>query len=230
MQIQNMLASGPVELQDAIPHIRGDWFIVTATRPPIYHLLLNIPEQTQQLDEMLGVNIADAFYQTTAANRLLARSAFAASNVSAQNRLVERIKSRQGRYYWISYDFKPDRGRQDLIRFPLGPPSIAGKQFESYAFDHDGGEIIFQLPNGMQGYMLALANGKRIDVGPTDIVFDKDRRLGGPEIVNGVSCMMCTEMACSGVARASTMKYETQVYSLEMCNARLKMCTRRGKK
>ncbi len=56
-------------------------------------------------------------------------------------------------------------------------------------FEHDGGEIIFHLPNGMLAYMLTNDIGVRIDVGPIEIV--SDPRQPDKTVVNGVSCMSC---------------------------------------
>ena len=50
--------------------------------------------------------------------------------------------------------------------------------------------MIFHLPNGMQGYYLADADGRRIDKGPSDVVFDRTNPTS-PEIVAGRSCMSC---------------------------------------
>ncbi len=50
--------------------------------------------------------------------------------------------------------------------------------------------MIFHLPNGMQGYYLADAAGRRIDKGPSDVVFDRTNPTS-PEIVVGRSCMSC---------------------------------------
>lgn len=62
------------------------------------------------------------------------------------------------------------------------------KRFE---FQHDGGEIIFNLPNGLQGYLLVDAKGQRITFGPPDVVEDRAKTLGNGVIVNGLSCMAC---------------------------------------
>src|SRR5207245_537141 len=67
--------------------------------------------------------------------------------------------------------------------FPLGPGKKAN------LFQHDGGEIIFSLPNGLQGYFLTDGEGKRIDKGPVSIV--SDPRQGDRSVVNGISCMTC---------------------------------------
>src|SRR5207302_1708391 len=57
------------------------------------------------------------------------------------------------------------------------------------SFQHAGGEIIFHLPNGMQGYLLVDANGRRLDKAPGEIVSDPKR----PDklVENGLSCMSC---------------------------------------
>ncbi|MFK7821510.1 MAG: hypothetical protein AB8G99_22540 [Planctomycetaceae bacterium] len=102
---------------------------------------------------------------------------------------MERHEGTNG-YYWKSYDFKPTSKRGDLTRFPLGP-SFSNHPYPHMTFEHDGGEIIFRLPNGLQGYMLTDGVGKRINAGPTDVVADKTRVSGNVEIVNGLSCMAC---------------------------------------
>ena len=39
--------------------------------------------------------------------------------------------------------------------------------------------------------MLTDGKGSRINAGPIDVVFDRAGILGGPQIVNGISCMYC---------------------------------------
>lgn len=175
--------------RDALPLIRGDWFVATATRPPLYHDLLNIPTNAMELEHRLKVDIAKNFEQGK-----LARAAFTKSGVSAQNRMVERHAATGGGAYWKSYDFLPGAVRGRLAKFPLGPRSLfaPGKHpFDAAAFEHDGGEIIFNLPNGLQAYMLVNKKDERIDEGPISVVFDNNKTGGTPAIVNGVSCMAC---------------------------------------
>ena len=105
--------------------------------------------------------------------------------------MIERHVSSYGAY-WKSYDFKPvdptekTPRHRNLKANPTGPEGVN-------AFDHDGGEMIFSLPNGLQGYMLTDAQGQQIPKGPTDVVVDKEavKRGRDPEVVNGVSCMNC---------------------------------------
>src|SRR5262249_30738360 len=84
---------------------------------------------------------------------------------------------------WKSYDFADNVGRRNLFEHPLGPGA------QPSTFQHDGGEIIFNLPNGLQAYLLVNAQGQRLDNGPIKIV--KDPRQGDGTVVNGISCMSC---------------------------------------
>jgi hypothetical protein len=111
-----------------------------------------------------------------------ARSGFNGSAISRNNRLIERHDSSYG-YYWKSYDFAKNVNQQNLFAHPLGPGS------GNNSFRHDGGELIFSLPNGFQAYMLVNAQGQRIDKGPTEIVSDLKRPDRAVE--NGLSCMSC---------------------------------------
>jgi hypothetical protein len=171
-----------------LAHLRADWFIATATRPPLYHTLLELPHTDWQLENKLGVDVRRNFERDK-----LARAGFSKSGVSGQNRLLERHEALFGAY-WKSYDFKEKSQRNDLKRFPLGPLNLFPDRQHPYpdqAFIHDGGEIIFNLPNGMQGYFLIKGTGERIDQGPEDVVSDSLKTSGTNAIVNGLSCMAC---------------------------------------
>ena len=103
------------------------------------------------------------------------RAGFNESGVSINNRVVERHKSRYGAY-WKSYDFAGNVGTQNIFTHPLD-------------FTHDGGEIIFNLPNGLQAYYLSTAKGERLDAAPINIVSNAGTR--DPVVRNGLSCMGC---------------------------------------
>lgn len=167
------------------PVLRADWFIVNATQPPLYHEILNLPTTLQELEKQLDLDLQGNFRDGR-----LQRAGFARSGVSRQNRLLERHTSPRTAYFWISYDFLRRRARGDLARFPLGP-GFPGHPFPGQAFDHDGGEAIWALPNGLQAYILLDAVGGRIDAGPIDVVFDRSAILGAPAILNGISCIAC---------------------------------------
>ena len=76
----------------------------------------------------------------------------------------------------------PVQGRAEPVHASARPAGAS-------AFRHDGGETIFSLPNGFQGYYLSRADGARLDKGPTQIVRDPSRR--DLAVTNGISCMGC---------------------------------------
>lgn len=169
-----------------VPYVRVDWFLDNASRPPLYHTLLNLPKTAQELEAQLKVNPEADFLRDK-----LARAGFAESGVSRSNRLVDRHAALYGAY-WKSYDFAKSEGTGNLFQFPLGP-KFNQNPFDRQAFEHAGGELIFNLPNGLQGYLLVDDKGARIDVGPVAIVRDLKETSGSPEVVNGISCMACHE-------------------------------------
>ncbi len=147
-----------------VPRVRGDWLISAAARPPLYHSLLAIPDRLATLEGRLAP-VGPAL-----------RAGFNDSGVSRHNRVIERRGRRGGGYYWRSYDFQASGDQRNIFEHPLD-------------YSHDGGEIIFSLPNGMQGYMLVDRNGHRIDRAPTTIVVDPSR--SDKIVENGLSCIGC---------------------------------------
>ena len=172
-------------LQSSNYLLRVDWFNASAALPGIYERLLALGSNQQQLEQDVGVDRA-----ANLANNQVLRAGFRKSNVSSQNRMIEHHSSATtGLSYWLSYDFAANSGQQNLFAFPLGPVGIG---FDQKAFLHDGGEMIFQLPNGLFAYYLADAQGTAIDRGPQAIVRNDNgpRQLQG-NILNGLSCMSC---------------------------------------
>ena len=171
-----------------LPIMRVDWFMSNGARPKVYNRLMKLPTNIIELERRFGVNVEENIVR-----RRIVRAGFAdgSSGVSDHNRLLERHDMPFGGYYWKSYDFAGDVGRQVLKRFPAGPEGIplkAGLQ----PFEHDGGEMIFSLPNGLQGYYLSTNKGDQLDVGPAAIVSFRKRPIGkGVEIVNARSCFDC---------------------------------------
>jgi hypothetical protein len=106
--------------------------------------------------------------------------------------MIERHDTPQGGYYWKSYDFAGSRDDQNLKQHPHGPTDVEPLDEGLTAFHHDGGEMIFSLPNGMQGFYLSTSKGDRLDRGPTSIVSFRQRPIGkGVDIVNARSCFTC---------------------------------------
>lgn len=189
LKVSSPLATNIYRLtQTRVPYLRADWFIATASRPPLYHTLLTIPRNAKALEASLGVDI----FRNFKSGKLL-RAAFQKSGVSQQNRLLERHDTTVlGHYYWKSYDMLPGAAEpSDFTRRPLGPVFEQLGTSQLAAFQHDGGEIIWSLPNGLQGYMLVGGDDGRIDEGPIQVVFDPNTHSGSVTIVNGISCMGC---------------------------------------
>ena len=150
--------------ESEVPLIHVDWFLATASLPPLYHDILRLPETDRELEKDLGIDVAENLRR--APGRNVWRAGFNDSGPSLHNRVVERHTSRYGAY-WKSYDFSGSVGKQHIFTYPL-------------SFEHDGGEIIFHLPNGLQAYYISNASGVRIDAAPTSIVRDpgaSDQRL-----------------------------------------------------
>ncbi len=160
----------------SVPYLRGDWLAFTASRPPVYHDLLKLPDSFGGLTSSLNVDV-----DANISNFLAKRAGFQRSFVSQNNRLIERHSISTG-YFWTSYDFAGNKGDQSLFEHPLGPNG-------DNPFKHDGGETIFSLPNGLNGYYLNAADGQRLDKGPTEIVRDVDRK--DLAVTNGISCFGC---------------------------------------
>lgn len=155
-----------------LPYLRADWFIANASIPPLYHEILRLPATVTGLERLLGVEVD----RNIAQEKFVVRGGVRNSGVSRHNRVLERHETRDGAY-WKSFDFRSSTGDSNIFLNPLN-------------FRAAGGEMIFHLPNGMQAYFLVDGEGKRIDRGPTDIVFDRNNPAS-PEIVNGRSCMSC---------------------------------------
>ncbi len=164
------------ETNTPLAWVRGDWFAFTASRPPLYYDLLKLPAKFDDFTKDEKVDIKSDIEKF-----LVKRAGFQNSGVSKHNRLIERHGLPTG-YFWTSYDFKGDKPEQSLFIHPLGPDGPD-------AFHHDGGETIFSLPNGFQGYYLNTSKGVRLDKGPTEIVID-DSQLDRA-VTNGISCMGC---------------------------------------
>ncbi len=193
--------------REPLIYLRADWFIARATRPPLYHAILYdtvLPELRHRhhdpdrpenpahmtaadLETYLGV---DVIANLSAKKPPVMRAGFPSSGVSGHNRLIERHPLRGQGAYWKSYDFLSSTWEANLQQFPLGP-RYEGNPFPKMAFKHDGGEIIFHLPNGLQGYLLVDGHDNRIDIGPIEVVSDPANNSGTPQIVNGISCIAC---------------------------------------
>lgn len=156
----------------ALPYIRADWFAANASVPPLYHDILGLPPTALELERQLGIDTTRDLEE----EKNVARAGLRTSGVSQNNRVLERHVSPNGAY-WKSFDFKNNVDDQNIFKDPL-------------RLNPAGGEIIFNLPNGLQAYMLINGSGRRIDEAPIAIVADRNNP-DDPVIRNGRSCMSC---------------------------------------
>lgn len=176
-----------------VPFQWGDWFVTDASEAPLYDKVLyeNVlkvkadvlnpadPMTRFQLEANLGIDVqAEIDDELVNDTQTTSRAGFQFSGVSEQNRVIERheFPGTFSRSYWISYDFLTEVDLGNIFYHPLD-------------FVEDGGEIIFNLANGLQAYLLVNKEGQRIDEASTDIVNNKEE--GGDKIKNGRSCMGC---------------------------------------
>ena len=161
------------EMQCEVPFVYADWFLATASLPPLYHDILALPETERELERELGIDVARNL-QSAPGVRVW-RAGTNNSGVSNHNRVVERHRSPYGAY-WKSHDFASSVGAKNIFTHPL-------------SFDRDGGEVIFNLPNKLQAYYISDGLGNRIDVAPTEIV--SNPAASDPAVRNGLSCIGC---------------------------------------
>ena len=161
------------EMDCEVPFVHVDWFLANASLPPLYHDILDLPETDRELEQQLEVDVVRNIERAPGVR--VWRAGFNDSGVSNNNRVVERHRSRYGAY-WKSYDFAGSVGSQNIFTHPL-------------TFRHDGGEVVFNLPNGLQGYYISDASGNRIDEAPTTIV--SNPAASNPAVRNGLSCIGC---------------------------------------
>ena len=171
--LKEQLGRLQTEMKADIPAIHADWFVAQASLPPLYHDLLSLPLTDRELETRLEVDVIRNLVNAPGVR--VWRAGTNNSGVSNNNRVIERHTSRYGAY-WKSYDFAGSVGTQNIFTHPL-------------SFTHDGGEVIFNLPNGLQAYYVTNASGFRLDDAPINIV--SNPAASDPTVRNGLSCFGC---------------------------------------
>ncbi|MDO6728615.1 cytochrome c [Marinovum sp. 2_MG-2023] len=172
-----------------VPIMRADWVARFASQSPYYDILLDLTADIRDIEDRIGV---DADREIDELQVIRAGMLPGSSGVSDHNRMLERFDLPRDGYYWKSYDFAGSHGEQSLELHPDGPKELARTPSGTSPFEHDGGEMIFSLPNGLQGYYLSTNLGERLLVGPASIVSFRTKPIGkGVEVVNARSCFDC---------------------------------------
>jgi hypothetical protein len=154
------------------PYLQADWFFSHASRPPLYYDIVAMPADLTQLQGQLALNI-----QGNIDGLRAARAGFADSGPSRYNRVIERhtISEERGGL-WLTYDFSAGSGNSNVLTHPLD-------------FLATSNEILFNLPNGLQAYMITDAQGQRLDKAPNGAV--QDPLAQDLAIEAGISCISC---------------------------------------
>jgi hypothetical protein len=156
----------------SIPIVQADWLLSNASRPPLYHQLLELPRTLAQAESALGVDI-----DANVAGEEVLRAGFANAATSRNHGVIERHVLEGGRgALWVAYDFASTLGQRNVFVHP-------------FDFRPDGQRLIFSLDNGLLAYLTLDAAGNRIDKAPNSLVQDPLARDGAIE--NGSSCLGC---------------------------------------
>jgi hypothetical protein len=130
----------------SVPVLFGDAFVAAVAKAPLYYALLDIPEDIDAfLLHELGIDVDAA-----RADRDVVRAGLDGTGVGSAEFLVERfeIEVRAGSVWQI---FSGEGGADAMLADPLGTP------------DSDERELVFTLPNGLLGHVLADGDGQRLD-------------------------------------------------------------------
>jgi len=165
----------------AIPFLPVNAFIQATEFADLYYALIGA--KANLLDFEKEVLLIDTVQEKADDN--LIRAGFSNSGVSKQERVLNRFdQGTAGGYaYWLSFDFDGGSGN--------GKNNLANDSIYQNPIDFafTGGEAIFNLPNGMQGYYVANAAGTRLAEAPVGIVIDPAQNNG--TVTNGASCHSC---------------------------------------
>jgi hypothetical protein len=159
------------------PIMRADQFISLSMLPPAYYDLLGLPDNLAALQKLIGIDdkLLTETYRTKGSVKTDNLS------VTLNNRILER---RQGAFnLWTSNDVVNSKGRKNALR---QLDVISG---DIHKLDIDGQEHFFQLNNGLWGYYLNNAQGKRVDEVPINIARDENFR--DYRVIAGRSCAAC---------------------------------------
>lgn len=166
------------------PWLHFDNFVDIINTPALYYDFLNVSRSQRELTQKLGVNYDDDLFRLDAT--LIGNNDSILTNQI--NRLISRHDSQDG-YFWQTYDTGPSNGdpTKNLFAFPLLPETGSARKFRFAA-----SEVIYSLPNGLQGYALFDNKGVRLNDADINVVRDVESMVSpAPVIRNAISCHRC---------------------------------------
>ncbi len=166
------------ECQTQTPICRADWLCYYALLEPRYHELLG-----------LGDRLADVERLALVDQEVTDREGEETMGVALRSEVAEHIRGlrrsptirRRGRgYFWISDDYQTSIAGDDLL-------ASADQLLDARPAAH---EVIWSLPNGLQGYLVTDGQGKRIDRAAINVASDKRSGFSSVE-VEIRNCVCC---------------------------------------
>lgn len=165
-----------------------------------YNEIMEIPGQANQLERQVGVDNSrglESYHYAAVDDAITHNSRLIWTPKNIDDSLEQAIVKKGGKpglHYWRGVDIRR-RDPFDYYRRPV--PNFFGRDFSHIQArgSQNGGsaaEIIFGLPNGCQGYMIAgFANQRRNDALRDIVVDPNDGARNGGRLLNGVSCESC---------------------------------------
>jgi hypothetical protein len=162
--------------------LHNDLYSIAANKANVYYDILGIDENLWAFFEDQGIDIQQQFDDF----EVIAGGGFGSPISLNKNRIIYRLNNDEN-YTYVTIDpddnFVPEK---NYFEFPC---ILQMNCSETLAFD--AGEIIYTLPNGMQGYLLADANNVRQDFAPVNIVSNINDPFGEAQIDNALDCHRC---------------------------------------
>jgi hypothetical protein len=161
--------------ESAAPIVRADWFLANASLPPAYYEFLGIDPKKGTEADLQTLALADIKLVSRA--KLEQKGVVVKSQVALHNRTLKRFPTVAG-YYWESRDSLKSVDDRDYLQQVLDEKA-------------DAKEIIFSLPNLLQGYGVVNAAGIVQDKADPDIAQDYSTPLQDKQVRTGRNCMTC---------------------------------------
>lgn len=168
------------ECQTQIPIVRGDWFFsqtsIAKDRVAGYYDFLGLGKSAKDFQKLIG---ADEEIAKKVKREV--RAIQAKSGVTLNNRVLVRYGAVSGPW-WVSYDYKDNAGRRNVIR-------NLDKDVDPQ--DGDASEQHGTLPNGLYVWWLQDAAGVRQDTAPDFIASDGRSNDNDRRVHCAMSCYRC---------------------------------------
>jgi hypothetical protein len=154
--------------------MRMDYFVAKTSKEPHYSAFLGLPKDLAALKKQyfLQEKEAKSIYLHTGGSVVR-------SGVTLNNRKLTRIPSMLG-YWYQSQDVKSND--------PTKNQNVLHNLFD---IQQDAGEFIWSLPNGLQGYYIADAEGAQVPFADPEIASDTATSYRNKLVVAPRSCVGC---------------------------------------